>query len=274
MSRILGWANALSLALGLLLLAETAGAADVSVAAPAPQVALDLSGVDDNTLSTAQDLGILSVSVTRLDFVGTSDVVDHYRFTVTAHVREVTVRLENVTEFAWVELIKDGNGNDANANGIVDEGEVWGSANTGRGTTATFFLWLDPGPYYVRVRPYSSSYNTTYNLTLAETPKPDSLGRADNTLSGARELGVLNDVRTVNDYVGTSDVEDYYHFTVTAPVREVTLRLENVTAYALVELIKDGNGDDANANGIVDEGEVWGVRQHGQGDDGDVLSVA
>jgi len=88
-----------------------------------PRVMLD--GSADDMLPTAQNLGTLSGAIEVSDFVGTSDLVDHFRFSVTSPVREVTIQLDGTTETAYVELIEDSNGN-----GLVDSGEVLGSRIT------------------------------------------------------------------------------------------------------------------------------------------------
>jgi hypothetical protein len=48
-------------------------------------------GSGDDSLQTAQDLGNLQGQITVSDFVGTTDPVDYFKFTVTSPVREVTV---------------------------------------------------------------------------------------------------------------------------------------------------------------------------------------
>jgi murein DD-endopeptidase MepM/ murein hydrolase activator NlpD len=203
-------------------------------------------GRGDNTLPGAHDLGVLNTPLTVSEFVGTSDELDYFRFTVTAPVREVSVWLSGLQVRGRLELIED-----RNSNLIVDLGEILAIATPYSGDTGTFSLWLDPGVYYVRVQPNSSGTSTPYTLTLAQTPKPHSLGRGDNILAGAHDLGVLNSPLTVSEFVGTSDELDYFRFTVTAPVREVSLWLSDLQVRGRLELIED-----ANRNLIVDAGEV------------------
>jgi len=63
-----------------------------------------------------------------------------------------------------VDLIQGKNGN-----GQVDSGEVLGSASA---REPQLNRLLEPGSYYVRVRPYSSGYNVTYTLTLSVPYNP------------------------------------------------------------------------------------------------------
>jgi hypothetical protein len=208
------------------------------------------------SLASAGDLGTLVGETAVADYVGPDDPVDCYRFTVNASVREVTFRLEDTTKMAWVELIEDQNNNWA-----VDSGELLGSARTSFGLgvgeiPATFTFWLDPGMYFVRIRTDSSTEYTPYTLTLAETPKLHSLGRADNSLPGAHDLGVLSGAVMVQEFVGPNDAVDYFRFTVTDSIREVNFRLEDTAKMAWVELIED-----RNTNWIVDSGELLGSAQ-------------
>ncbi len=62
----------------------------------------------------------------------------------------------------------------------------------------------------------------------------------NNTLSTASDLGVINGLRTITNYVGNNDVDDYYRFTVNSPSR-FSLDLFGLIADVDVELF-DANG--------------------------------
>ncbi len=99
------------------------------------------------------------------DFVGTSDVVDYYSFSIAGSVSDFTVVLDGLSDWATLYLIEDKNGN-----GIVDSGEVLGSkSNNGYPFNPSLSInrWLDPGTYYVLVSQYDSGRNTEYDLILA-----------------------------------------------------------------------------------------------------------
>jgi serine protease len=85
--------------------------------------------------------------------------------------------------------------------------------------------------------------NTNDALTVAADA-------ADHTLSTARNLGVISGNRTIRDFVGSSDPNDFYHFQLTAS-SNINLRLTGLSADADLYLIQD-----ANRNGLVDRGEV------------------
>ena len=59
---------------------------------------------------------------------------------------------------------------------------------------------------------------------------------AGNTLSTARDLGILSGNRTFADYVGSDDTNDYYRFTLAAP-SNFSLLLNGLSADADVQLL-------------------------------------
>lgn len=89
----------------------------------------------------------------------------------------------------------------------------------------------------------------------APTPTPtvgDPLPPANSTLSAATDLGVLSANRTITDFVGTDNRNDYYRFTLNNN-SDFSLTLGALTAYTTVQLIKDynKNGEINTADGEV-----------------------
>ena len=72
-----------------------------------------------------------------------------------------------------------------------------------------------------------------------------------NTLNTAFSLGVLSGSRSVRKFVGTSDREDYYRFTL-ASTNNFNLSLSGLTGSTQVQLILDKNG-----NGQFDDGYLY-----------------
>ena len=72
-----------------------------------------------------------------------------------------------------------------------------------------------------------------------------------NTLNTAFSLGVLNGSRSVREFVGTTDRNDYYRFTL-ASTSNFNLSLGDVTSTTQVELILD-----KNSNGQFDDGSLY-----------------
>jgi hypothetical protein len=80
------------------------------------------------------------------------------------------------------------------------------------------------------------------------SPLPD---RDDNSLGRAFHISVLNGNRNfTNQFVGSSDRNDFYHFTIVQP-SHFNISLSHLSDYADMELIFD-----SNSNGIYDSGEL------------------
>ncbi|VXD23989.1 conserved hypothetical protein [Planktothrix serta PCC 8927] len=69
-----------------------------------------------------------------------------------------------------------------------------------------------------------------------------NLDIANNLPNGATDLGVLNNILPINNFVGDSDVYDFYRFTLNTP-SEVTIDLTGLSADADLVLYQDINGD-------------------------------
>jgi pimeloyl-ACP methyl ester carboxylesterase len=72
----------------------------------------------------------------------------------------------------------------------------------------------------------------------------------DNTLSSARNLGILNGKQSFSDFLGIGDPNDYYKFSFSQR-SNFTVSLDWLNANANIDLIQDRNG-----NGVVDSGEI------------------
>lgn len=90
-------------------------------------------------------------------------------------------------------------------------------------------LNLDPGIYYVRV--YRGQGNTRYQLRMSA-----NVDRAGDSRGQARAIIASDRLRTFRDYVGPSDRNDFYRFTLDE-ARELDLRLSNLQANADLRLL-------------------------------------
>ncbi|HEY9818508.1 MAG TPA: SBBP repeat-containing protein [Candidatus Obscuribacterales bacterium] len=90
-------------------------------------------------------------------------------------------------------------------------------------------LNLDPGIYYVRV--YQGQGNTRYQLRMSA-----NVDRAGDSRGQARAIIASDRLRTFRDYVGPSDRNDFYRFTLDE-AREIDLRLSNLQANADLRLL-------------------------------------
>jgi Ca2+-binding EF-hand superfamily protein len=210
-------------------------------------IQVELSGVNDNTLGTAINVGALSSTQTFTDFVGSTDSVDYYRFSLTG-TSNVALQLSgtsqsNVNAFVYY---------DANNNGLIDTGEQLYFTAVGAGGIAKINATLGAsGNYYVGISPSSGTVNSNYSLQLAATLTPPSITPdPGNVISSAYNIGNLTSAQTFKEFVGSTDPIDYYKFSLTG-TSDVALQLSgtsqgNVNAFIYF---------DGNNNGLIDTGE-------------------
>ncbi|MFM6355639.1 MAG: pre-peptidase C-terminal domain-containing protein, partial [Planktothrix sp.] len=123
----------------------------------------------DNTLSTAFNVGTLSGTRSFSGWVGSTDTNDYYRFYVGSS-SNLSLNLNGLSADADVQLL---NGS----------GSLIRSSTNSSSTAESFTQSLSPGTYYVRVYPYNSA-NTNYNLSLSVPTTTVNIG-INQTLSGS-----------------------------------------------------------------------------------------
>ena len=102
---------------------------------------------------------------------------------------------------------------------------------------------LPAGNYFISV--FNLLANGNYTLSLAATPSSLPPDNAGNTLTGALDIGVLQENRAFSDFVGLGDRNDIYRFSLDAPAT-VNLAIEGLKAGTILMLVDDdgdGNGD-------------------------------
>jgi hypothetical protein len=187
----------------------------------------DIAG---NTLSTANYLGTLSGTRSFNDYVGSSDTNDYYKFYIS-----------NTSNFS---LTLSGMSADGDVQLLNSSGAVIQTSSNGGSTTDSITRTLNAGYYYARVYPYGGA-NTNYNLSLTANPADI----AGNTLSTANYLGTLSGTRSFNDYVGSSDTNDYYKFYI-SNTSNFSLTLSGMSADGDVQLLDSaGNVIQTSSNG-------------------------
>ena len=175
-----------------------------------------------NTTLAASDLGTLSGAVTQNDWVGSSDANDYYRFVLSGS-SNVSLVLSGLSADADLQLLNGG--------GTV----IIGSYNGGSSADSVS-MSLGAGTYYARVMQYSG--DTNYNLNISGTSVADGAG---NTTGTASDLGMLSGTLSRNDWVGTTDANDYYRFVLTAS-SNVNLVLGGLSADADLQLLNGSGG--------------------------------
>ncbi len=200
-----------------------------------------------SNLRTALNIGSLTTPSNRSfrDFVGTADQEDYYRFSLTS-LSNLNLSLSGVNAFSNLELIFD-----ANNNGVYDSGERLSSGFASSFSNGTINTPLAAGTYFVRVST-SSSNNTAYSLTITTTAVATTTPvDPGNNLGAALNIGtfVSGSNRTLKDFVGSSDHNDFYRFTVTGSNR-LNLSLTELSTGTYLQLVRD-----ENSNGVYDTGE-------------------
>ncbi|CCI13271.1 Similar to tr/Q3M5S2/Q3M5S2_ANAVT Peptidase S8 and S53 [Microcystis aeruginosa PCC 9806] len=175
---------------------------------------VDLAG---NTLATARAITVGSSTTSYTDWVGSTDTNDYYRFTL-ANSGNFNLSLTGMTADADVQLL--------NSSGSVIASSVWAGT-----ASESITRQLSAGTYYIRVYPYQSA-NTNYNLAVSAAP----VDLAGNTLATARAITVGSSTTSYTDWVGSTDTNDYYSFSL-ANSSNFNLGLTGMTADGDVQLL-------------------------------------
>jgi Bacterial pre-peptidase C-terminal domain len=176
------------------------------------------------------------------DFVGISDFDDIYRFSLD-RTHNINLSVDGLTESIDLYLAQDTNGN-----GVYDDSDKDYYDNGSSSSPASMSKTLGAGTYFIRVQPYFSDGNTSYNLRLSGSPSAVTTPRdPGNTLGTALSIGFG---QSFTDFVGIFDLRDYYSFSV-GSTRNVTATVNGVTDSVDLYLIQDSNG-----NGIYDDFDV------------------
>ncbi len=189
---------------------------DVDVYASRSYSPVDNAG---NTPSAARAITVGSSSTSYTDWVGSTDTNDYYRFSL-ANSGNFNLNLTGMTADADVQLL--------NSSGSL----IASSTNDGT-ASESITGQLSAGTYYIRVYPYSG--DTNYNLSVSAVSLAP-VDNAGNTPSAARAITVGSSSTSYTDWVGSTDTNDYYRFSL-ANSGNFNLNLTGMTADADVQLL-------------------------------------
>lgn len=101
--------------------------------------------------------------------------------------------------------------------------------------------WLDQGTYFVKVENSGSEDGTPYQLNLTNRAKLFSPGNGDNSCATAR---LLQPRAPTNDFVGISDLADFYKVVVSGPAAQVqaTIPFTSLSHAVRLRLLTNCNG--------------------------------
>ncbi|MEM6256543.1 MAG: hypothetical protein AAF821_26855, partial [Cyanobacteria bacterium P01_D01_bin.156] len=196
---------------------------------------------DNNTLTTAVPIGLLGQTPQLFEeFVGSIDRNDFYRFELSEN-SDVTLLLSGLSEPGQINLLVDFDGD-----GIVDSNEDieydtiadFSNSIENRSIVRT----LPAGTYWANVYTDDSDQNTGYTLTASATPVASVTPDPGNSLSDARDIGVLGSEQVFSDAVGSLDRNDLYRFELVEN-SEVNFLLSDLSEPGQINLLVDFDGD-------------------------------
>lgn len=191
-----------------------------------------------STLSAFEELGFLRGEFETEGFVGSSDRSDYYRFTLPDN-GEIDITLGGVTENASFQLIKDFRGDGAvNDDDVLSVRSV--DADSSIRDSDVISRAIEAGTYFLRVYPNNRNNSTNYNLRFNFTPQPSNTidNPEDTVLEFTGELGT--EPQLFSDYVGVTDRNDYYSFTL-PDNGELVVGLDSGIEDATFQLIADND---------------------------------
>lgn len=183
----------------------------------------------DNYTFGANNLGTLQGTRTAVNFVGSSDTQDYFRFHLNSS-SQFNLSLTGLTADADVQLL--------NSNGSFIASSSWG----GNHDEAINRASLTAGDYFVRVYQYSGDTNYTLNISSEFT---------SNLLPTETNLGTLTSGVASNSSgsINATNTADVFRFNL-GSTSNLYMGLTGLSADADLRVIRD-----ANNNGVVDVGE-------------------
>lgn len=157
--------------------------------------------------------------------VSSFEANDLYRFNLKGR-SSFNLTLDGLSEDADVRLIQD-----RNANGKFDRGETIAYSNNGGTLAESISTDLAAGTYYIEAYPYGN-IETNYRLSVSGVPF-DSAG---NTFNNAREVAVDSQTKSISDWVGKLDSQDYYKFNLDS-TSDFKVAVNNLSADADLQLL-------------------------------------
>ena len=159
-----------------------------------------------------------------------SEANDLYSFNLKGR-SSFNLSLDGLSADADVKLFQD-----KNANEKFDKGERILYSNNGGNLAESISTDLAAGDYYIEVYSYDK-IETNYRLTTSAAPF-DSAG---NSLNNARQIAVDSQTKSISDWVGKADSQDYYRFNI-AKTSDFQVVVDGLSADADLRLLS-GKGN-------------------------------
>ncbi|MBC1190874.1 DUF11 domain-containing protein [Microcystis aeruginosa BLCCF108] len=219
------------------------------------------------------DIGKIEGNFSTTGSINTGNPETIYRFTLGDPVdedkidgiyfstsRNFNLLLNQLAADADVELIKDFNGD-----GIFQDEDVIASSNQLGNNPETLNLTdLNESDYYIRI--FQKGGDTSFNLSLTVPPLPVPTDNAGNTVTNAKNLGIISNNVQQSDFIGQVDADDYYRFTLSS-ISDLTVDVTDLVNGDLFAEV----GQDKNNDGILDFDEII-VTSDEEGDTSEQIS--
>lgn len=138
---------------------------------------------------------------------------------------------EDLSANAHVDLIRD-----SNSNSVLDDDEVINSSVFSGANLESINQTLDAGLYYIQIST-DQGLDINYKFAVSATP----IDNAGDFLQNARQITVCSKTKNYSDWVGISDTNDYYKFTLKT-TSDFKLGFSGLSDDAQVQLLdSDGN---------------------------------
>ena len=181
-------------------------------------------------LESAGKLRINTNNLIINDTISDFEANDLYSFNLKGR-SSFNLSLDGLSADADVKLLQD-----KNANGKFDKGEKIAYSNNGGRLAESISTDLAAGDYYIEVYSYDK-IETNYRLTTSAVP----FDGAGNSLKNAREIAVDSQTKSITDWVGKADSQDYYRFSV-ANTSDFKVVVDGLSADADLRLLS-GKGN-------------------------------
>jgi len=181
-------------------------------------------------LDSAAQLRINTNKIISNDTLSAFEANDLYSFNLKGR-SSFNLSLDGLSADADVKLLQD-----KNANGKFDKNETIASSKNGGRLAESISTDLAAGNYYIEVYSYDK-IETNYRLTVSAVPF-DSAG---NSRNDAREIAVDSQIKSITDWVGKADPQDYYRFNI-ADTSDFKVVVDGLSADADLRLLSgEGN---------------------------------
>ncbi len=200
------------------------------------------SGARNNEPIGFAQIGVLSDHFEIADFIGEANPYDFYQFEI-QDTQNIDIKLQSLQQNADFFLMQD-----INNDGLFTFQEFITYPGDEPSLNPQINRILGRGTYFLGV--VKQGGNTPYFLTIDKTTAALPSSGAGNTLATAADLGPLSEKQIKNDFLESTNPEDYYKFSLDS-FKEVSAFLYDLSGNAQLSLIKDING-----NSLIDPEEI------------------